>query len=84
MKSISGEDEREFPVPVSKRPKLSGMEFYTRTLGSPRLVVMNWIYMLLIMNGGGRISMMMDGVSNVTHHLQVVILPKCQQKKKKK
>lgn len=33
------EDNTEFPVPVAKRLKRSGMDFYINTLGAPKLVV---------------------------------------------
>ncbi|KAG4070777.1 hypothetical protein HA402_011003 [Bradysia odoriphaga] len=32
-------DNIAFPIPAQQRPKLSGMEFYTKTLGAPKLVV---------------------------------------------
>lgn len=31
----------DFPVPASKRPKLSGYDFYKQVLGSPKYVVSN-------------------------------------------
>lgn len=33
------EDNTEFPVPVTKRLKRSGMDFYINTLGAPKFVV---------------------------------------------
>lgn len=32
-------ESMEFPVPASKRPKLTGFDFYTKTLGAPKLIV---------------------------------------------
>lgn len=32
-------DTHDFPIPASKRPKLSGIDFYKYTLGAPKYVV---------------------------------------------
>lgn len=29
----------DFPIPAEQRPKLSGFEFYNKTLGAPKYVV---------------------------------------------
>lgn len=39
MLKNADEDNTEFPVPVTKRLKRSGMDFYINTLGAPKLVV---------------------------------------------
>lgn len=39
MKPQHINDNITFPIPAQERPKLSGMEFYTKTLGAPKLVV---------------------------------------------
>lgn len=41
MESIDDErnDTPNFPIPASKRPKLTGIDFYKYTLGAPKYVV---------------------------------------------
>lgn len=38
------EIDENFPTPAEKRPKLLGMDFYTKVLGAPKFVVICLIY----------------------------------------
>lgn len=43
-KMTKSEIDENFPTPAEKRPKLLGMDFYTKVLGAPKFVVICLIY----------------------------------------
>lgn len=42
------EIDENFPTPAEKRPKLLGMDFYTKVLGAPKFVVIYVLYVYYI------------------------------------